>query len=262
MAWFDRHAGDDPASFAADLDQQVASAGVLQAITACAGPIGLRRFVVRAEAKLGRVKVVDLDAPRLSKGGGPPATAAFDGGLGMLQSALGNLWQRLPERARFTDVAVGFVRSTQEPPSISFRFDEDAIGFTATKLPEPTGACAPLEDPTYLKALATWSARVDEVRGYWRVARGPWMFEAGRVDDGERMMVATALGTWHEGQQRFSWLLETPAGEEGPFVEPEVLTDLGGATELAAFAAARIGCVGIFSGSLETGQQFFAGIRP
>lgn len=261
MAWFDRHAGGDIATFAEVLDTCVAESGVVGAISACAGAVGLRRFVVRVEVVAGRVKLVDLDAPRLTRGGGPPPSGMFDAGLGELQLALGRLWKSLPETARFSSAAVGFVRSAGEEPVISFRFDEDVVGFTASKLPEPKGACAPLEDPAYVKALASWTTRVDEVRGYWRVARGPWMFESSRIDDGERMMHATALGTWHTAQQRFTWLLETPAGEETPFVEPDVATDLGGAMELAAFAAARIGCIGVFSGSLENGQQFFAGIR-
>jgi hypothetical protein len=70
-----------------------------------------------------------------------------------------------------------------------------------------------------------------------------------------------ALGTWHAGQARFSWLLTDPAGEEAPFVEPDVWVDLSGATELACFAACRLGCTGVFQGELETGQQFFAGLR-
>lgn len=261
MAWFDRHAGGEIATFAEELDSCVAESGVVEAISACAGPVGLRRFVVRFEVKEGRAKLVDLDAPRLPRGGGPPPAAMFDGGLGALQLSVGRIWKNLREAARFSNVAIGFVRSTGEEPVISFRFEEDGAGFTAAKLPEPKGACAPLEDPAYVKALAAWTTRVDEVRGYWRVARGPWMFESSRIDDGERMMHATALGTWHTAQQRFTWLLETPAGEETPFVEPDVATDLGGAMELAAFAAARIGCIGVFSGGLENGQQFFAGIR-
>ena len=262
MAWFDRHAGEDPTGFAAELDECVAASGVVAALSACAGLVGLRRFVVRFDVREGRAKVVDLDAPRLPRGGGPPPSATFDAGISELQASMGRLWKRLPARARFTEVAAGFVRSAGEEPVVSFRFDEDAKGFVASGLAEPKGACALLEEPAYLAALASWTARIDEVRGYWRVARGDWMFESGRLDDGERMTVAIAIGTWHESQQRFSWFLATPAGEEGPFVEPDVPTDLGGAMELAAFAAARLGCIGVFSGSLDNGQQFFAGIKP
>ncbi|MBM4393630.1 MAG: hypothetical protein FJ090_21095, partial [Deltaproteobacteria bacterium] len=65
MAWFDQHAGDDPRAFLQHLDELIAEAGVLDALALCAGPVGLRRFVVRAELREGRVRVVGLDAPCL-----------------------------------------------------------------------------------------------------------------------------------------------------------------------------------------------------
>lgn len=261
MAWFDQHAGDDPRAFLQHLDELIAEAGVLDALALCAGPVGLRRFVVRAELREGRVRVVGLDAPCLARGGGPPS--AFEAGASRLETALTELRRRLPRHQAFGRVAVGFVRDTGEgsQPELFFRFDDDGVGFGVHRLREPAGDCAPLEDPAYLRALADWASRLEEVRGNWQIARGDWMFESGRLDDGERAAAATAIGTWHPTQGRFSWLLVTPAGEEGPFVEPDVFVDLAGATELACFAAARLGAAGVFQGTSEQGQQFFAALR-
>ncbi|MBM4393431.1 MAG: hypothetical protein FJ090_20095, partial [Deltaproteobacteria bacterium] len=243
------------------LDELIAEAGVLDALALCAGPVGLRRFVVRAELREGRVRVVGLDAPCLARGGGPPS--AFEAGASRLETALTELRRRLPRHQAFGRVAVGFVRDTGEgsQPELFFRFDDDGVGFGVHRLREPAGDCAPLEDPAYLRALADWASRLEEVRGNWQIARGDWMFESGRLDDGERAAAATAIGTWHPTQGRFSWLLVTPAGEEGPFVEPDVFVDLAGATELACFAAARLGAAGVFQGTSEQGQQFFAALR-
>ncbi len=261
MPWFDQHAGDDPRAFLQRLDELIAEAGVLDALALCAGPAGLRRFVVRAELREGRVRVVGLDAPRLARGGGPPS--AFEAGASRLEAALTELRRRLPRHQAFSQVTVGFVRDSGDgaQPEVSFRFDDDGLGFGVEQLRQPVGECAPMEDPAYVRALADWASRIDEVRGNWQIARGDWMFEAGRLDDGERASIATALGTWHPTQRRFSWLLATPAGEEGPFVEPDVFVDLAGATELACFAAARLGAAGVFQGTSEQGQQFFAALR-
>ncbi len=259
MAWFDTHAGSDPHGFLASLDASVEASGLRDALTACAGPVGLRRFVVRAEQRDGRVRVVGIDAPRLPQGGGPPSH--LDQHATALEAALSRLRHALPAPATFQRVAIGLVRDAEGEPEVSLRFDQDGDGFGVSGLRLPSGPCAPMEDPAYLKSLASWTARVDEVRRAWRVARGDWAFENGQLDDGERHVSAVAIGTWHAGQARFSWMLAEPAGEEGPFVEPDVFVDLAGATELACFAAARLGLVGVFQGMSEQGQQFFAGVR-
>lgn len=259
MAWFDTHAGTDPRAFVEALDAAVGEAGLVDALAACAGPVGLRRFVVRAELREGRVRVVGIDAPRLPRGGGPPSQ--LDANVGALEAALTRLRAGLPGGANFDRVAIGLVRDADGPPEVSLRFDADGDGFGVSRLRQPVGPCAPMEDPDYLRALASWTARVDEVRRGWRVARGDWALDAGQLDDGERRVPAVALGTWHPGQRRFSWMLAEPAGEEAPFVEPDLAVDLAGATELACFAAARLGAVGVFQGLTEQGQQFFAAVR-
>jgi predicted nicotinamide N-methyase len=70
-----------------------------------------------------------------------------------------------------------------------------------------------------------------------------------------------AMASWHAGQRRFEWLLDSPAGEEAPFVEPSFFLDLASAIELVCFAAVRIGAAGVVQGTLETGVTVFLATR-
>lgn len=261
MSWFDRHAGEDARAFYDRLAQAVEASGLPAAISAASGTIGLRRYVVRAEVREGRVRVLAIDGPILPKGGGPPSATAWATNVGLVEAALARLRRLLPRGVEFGELALGVLRSTEGPPELSFRFDEDAPGLRAADLPFPTGPAAPVEDPAYLRALAAWSSRIDEVRSRFAVARGRWSLSEGRLDEGERRVPAFALASWHAGQRRLSWLLPEPAGEEAPLVEPELTVDLAGAIEVVCFAAARLGADQIFQGTLENGTTVFIGLR-
>ncbi len=261
MSWFDRHVGDDPEAFVERLNAVAEAAGVEAAFVAAAGPIGLRRFVVRGEVREGRVRVVGVEGPHLPKGGGPPNPSAWAAGVGVVESALTRFRRGLPPGAAFSQVAVGFLRHADDRVTVGFRFDDEAPELRASDIHVPEGDSSPSEDPTYLRALGAWSVRVDEVRGRYGVARGDWTLSAGILDDGTRRTAATALATWHAGQRRFSWSLEDPVGEEAPFVEPEFVVDLAGAVEIVCFATARIGGVGVFQGTLPTGVTVFVALR-
>lgn len=261
MTWFDRHAGEDARAFFGRLAAVVDESGLEAAINAASGPIGLRRFVVRGEVREGRVRVSAMEGPQLPKGGGPPAPAAWATGVGGVETALTKLRRSLPRGVEFSEFALGVVRHEEGRPELNVRFDEDVKSLKVGELPAPTGTPAPTEDPAYLRALAAWSSRVDEVRGRFTIARGDWSLNSGRLDDGERRLQATALASWHPAQRRFEWWLDRPAGEEAPFVEPDLVVDLAGAIELACFAAARIDGTGVFQGTLETGVLLFVGLR-
>ena len=218
MSWFDRHAGEEAEALFARLGAAVAESGLVPALTAASGPTGLRRYVVRAEAREGRIRVVAVEGPTLPRGGGPPAPNAWATNAGVVEAALARLRRMLPRGVDFTELALGVVRGADGEPDLSFRFDEDAAALRPADLPMPTGEPAPTEDPAWLRSLAAWSPRMDEVRSRFTVARGDWSLSEGRLDDGERRVQATPLGTWHAGQRRFAWLVEEPVGEEAPLV--------------------------------------------
>lgn len=261
MSWFDRHAGEDPAAFFRRLGTALESAGVSAAVEAACGPFGLRRFVARAEVREGRVKLGAVDSVPLPKGGGPPSGAAWIAGVPALESSLTRFRRALPPAAQFTEVAIGVVRHEEGPLDLSLRMEEDAAALRPTDLPLPTGAAHPCEDPAYLRALAGWAPRLDAMRANFSVARSEWSLVDGRLDDGGRRVPAMALATWHPGQRRFEWLLDRPAAEEAPFVEPSFSLDQSGAMELVCFAALRLGAASVVQGTLETGVLVYLATR-
>ena len=261
MNWFDRHAGEDAGAFYERLSAAVANSGLQEALASAVGPVGLRRFVVRAEVRGSSPRIVAVDGPVLPRGGGPPSPAAWVAGSPAVEAALLRLRSAFGPAAPFAEVAIGYVRHGNGESDLSLRFDEDVAGFRASTLETPTGQPAVTEDPAYVRAAAQWAARIDEMRGRFTLARGAWTLAEGRLDDGERRVTATAIATWHPMQRRFDWLLTEPAGEEAPFVEPEFTVDLAGAMELVCFAALRVGATGVFQGSLPTGMLAFIGVR-
>jgi hypothetical protein len=261
MSWFDRLAGDDAAAFFRRLTTALDVAGVPVAVEAACGPFGLRRFVVRADVREGRVRLGPVESLPLPKGGGPPSANAWAAGVPALEAALTKFRRSLPPSAAFTEVALGVVRGADTPLDLSFRFDEDATGLRPTELPVPAGDGHPTDDPAYLRALAGWAPRIDGMRASFSLTRGEWSLAEGRFSDGERRVPAMAMASWHPGQRRFEWLLDSPAGEEAPFVEPSFFLDLASAIELVCFAAVRIGAAGVVQGTLETGVTVFLATR-
>lgn len=262
MAWFDRCLGNrDAAEWAGRLAHEVERSGLTDALALAAGPVGLRRFVVRFDQKGGRLRVTGLESEQLAGGGGPPASATFDSAASAIESGLSTLRRALPPPFVFGRGAVGVVRDADGEMELIFRFDEDGDSFRLVELPPPEGESTPVEHPDYLRALAAWQGRIAPVRERWVVPRGEWSWSEGWLDLGDQRLRADAIATWHPGQHRFEWMLEKPAGEEPPFVEPELLVELGPAMELAVFAAARLGATGIFQGALESGQTWFGGVR-
>ncbi len=261
MSWFDRHAGEDPAAFFDRLTAALNAAGVPAAVEAGCGPFGLRRFVARAEVREQRVRLGPVDALVLPRGGGPPSATAWAAGSQALEAALTKFRRSLPPAAQFSELALGVVRGGEVPLDLSLRLDEDAAGLRPIDLPMPAGQPHPAEDPAYLRALAGWAPRIDGMRANFSVARTEWTLTDGRFDDGQRRAPAVAMATWHPTQRQFEWLLETPAGEEAPFVEPSFLLDLSGTMELVCFAALRLGAAGVVQGTLGTGVTVFLATR-
>ncbi|MSQ02779.1 MAG: hypothetical protein EXR71_12960 [Myxococcales bacterium] len=261
MSWFDRHAGDDPETLYERLRDAVGASGLEDALTAASGLTGHRRYVLRAEVRDGRMRVVSMEGTTLPRGGGPPAATAWAANSTVVDAALNRLRRLLPRGLDVGSMALGVVRHAEGPLELSLRFDEDAPGLSVGQLTTPTGEPSPTEDPAWLRVLAAWSTRIDEMRSRFVVARGEWSLSAGRLDDGERRVAATALGSWHAGQRRFEWLLASPAGDEAPLVEPALTVDLAGAIELVCFAAAKLGATGVVQGTLPTGELVFVAVR-
>lgn len=269
MAWFDRLRGEmDVEAARARLDQAVDAAGLPAVLAAASGRVGLRRYLVHFEERGGRLRIVGMDAPQLPRGGGPPDASAFDASAGAIERALATLRAKMPRPFVFTRGAVGVVRDGKGELSLHFRFDEDADEASLEDLPTPTGGAVPIEDPAYLRALAAWDGRLAPVRARWLAARPDedWTLEGGRLrlpDRGGEVHRAEPIATFRPRTGNFAWLVAKPAGEEAPFVEPELEAELGSASTLAVFAAARLGHVGVFQGQVDGDPPtvLFAGLK-
>lgn len=270
MSWFDRNRGELPPEEAwRRLGEVVEQAKVAPALHVAAGVHGLRRFLVRFEVRGGRARVTGLDAEPLPKGGGPPNPAAFAANVGAVEAALSQLFRRFPKPFLFERGVVGVLRGGDGEIGLSFRFDEDADGYTLAELPIPTGEGNPVEDPRYVKALSAWEGRIAPVRARWLVPgrEDTWSYDAGRLTisgpAGNRVLGADPIAMYWPRGNRFEWLVEAPVGEEAPFVEPVLNVETSAAMELAVFAAARLKRVGVFQAEIEgeRGEILFAALR-
>lgn len=256
MAWFDRHRGARGVEEAREeLDRALAGSGLLVVVDAASGPTGLRRYLVRFEDRAGRLRVTGLDAVQLPEGGGPPSAPAFDANAAALERALESFRRALPPPFSFGRGALAVVRDDRGL-ELDLHFDEDADALTLGSLRKLKGRSTPVEDPGYLKALAAWESRIAPVRDRWILPRPgeTWTLENGVLHiegpAGPRSLPAEPLARYTPKSGAFEWLLDAPAGEEAPFVEPELIVEPGQAMELAMFAAARLGRVGVFQGDL------------
>lgn len=270
MSWFDRNRGEEPTADAwARLGAVVDQAKVADAVHLASGLSGLRRYILRFELRGGRVRVSGIVAEPLPEGGGPPEPAAFAAHVGAVESALNVLHRRFPRPFVFERGAVGVVRGGDTEIGLSFRFDEDADGFSLTELPLPTGAPNPVEHPAYLKALAAWDSRIQPVRARWLVPsrEDAWTLDGPRLTltgpAGTRVLGADPIARYWPRGTRFEWLVPNPVGEEPPFVEPILTVGLGSAMELAVFAAVRMKRAGVFQGETndDKGEILFAALR-
>jgi hypothetical protein len=260
MPWFDRHLHEDDLDDALRmLDRAVARARLAEALDAASGPYGLRRYGVRFELRNGKARVIGLDTAPLPRGGGPPAPDAFDRGARAVEGAIDALRKALPAPWSFERGVVAYLRNADGTRALALRFDEDADAFRLDELRQPRGEPHPLEDPAYARALAAWDARIAPLRARWTVASGEWSLNGGHLALEGRKVRAVPLATHTDG--RFAWLVDQPVAEEAPFVEPEVVAPFSDAAALALFAAARLGCVGVFQGALEGGGVLFVGLR-
>ncbi|MDP2315594.1 MAG: hypothetical protein Q8P41_22030 [Pseudomonadota bacterium] len=270
MSWFDRNRGDEPADEAwARLGSVVEQAHIAPAIHAASGLSGLRRYVLRFQLRGVRVRVTGVESEPLPKGGGPPEPGAFAANVGAVEAALGVLARRFPRPFTFERGAIGVVRGGDPEIGLSFRFDEDADAFTLAELDHPAGEPNPTEDPRYAKALSAWESRIAPVRARWLVPgrEDTWTLDGVRLTitgpAGNRVLGADPIARFWPKGNRFEWLVETPVGEEPPFVEPILTVTMGGAMELAVFAAVRMKRVGVFQAEMadERGEILFAALR-
>jgi hypothetical protein len=71
-----------------------------------------------------------------------------------------------------------------------------------------------------------------------------WEIAAGRlrlIGALERSLRAEPLATWAPHTGDFAWLTPRPVADEGPFLRPELVLEMGPALELVSFAATRAG---------------------
>lgn len=264
MSWFDRlRAGADPEATWRRLQGLVQAAGLPHAIQAASGKRGLRRYVLRFDARDRRVRLTGVDAEPLLAGGGPPPPARLVAATGDLERALGAFRASLPAGWGFTRGCAGVLRNGKGRGDLALRFDEDADAFRLADLEVPEGPGHPLEDPAWQRVVAAWEPRLAGVRAAWRTpAAEPWRLADGRLHLGPvQGLAARPLATWQRGPERFEWLLDEPAGEEAPLVEAVLQCDLAEAMELAAYAALRRGASGVFQGRLADGRELFAELR-
>ncbi len=276
MLWFDKQRGDLPARAAYEaLSAAWEKSGLPEAIARVCGPPGLRRFVLRFEETPRGFRVTGVQSEAVKGGGGPPPPQASSAALPDVERAIAALRKGLPSPFRFDRGAIGVIRDSEGPLDITLRLDEDGDRFRLGELRAPRGAGVPVDDPGYLKSLATWSEQANRVRGGWKMCRGGQSFAL----DGHRLtittegrspeepptsesMVVTVLGTWDGRHDRYTWLTDKPVAPEAPFVEPELTLTLGQVTELVAFAAARLGALGVFQGDTDdAGITVFAAVR-
>ncbi|MDP2306019.1 MAG: hypothetical protein Q8P18_08325 [Pseudomonadota bacterium] len=270
MSWFDRNRGDEPAEEAwARLGAVVDQSQVAAAMHTASGLAGLRRYVLRFEARGARVRVTGLESEALPRGGGPPDPSAFAAKVGAVESSLATLLKRFPRPFTFERGAIGVLRGGDAEIGLAFRFDEDADAYTLAELPIPTGEPNPIEDPRYVKALLAWEGRIAPVRARWLLAgrEDAWTLNGARLTitgpAGNRVLGADPIALYWPQGNRFEWLVETPVGEEPPFVEPVLTTAMSGAMELAVFAAVRMKRVGVFQAEIgsEKGEILFVALR-
>ncbi|MES2642802.1 MAG: hypothetical protein V4850_25185 [Myxococcota bacterium] len=270
MSWFDRNRGEEPPEEAwARLGAVVDQSNVAAAVHTASGLAGLRRYVLRFEARGTRVRVTGLESEALPRGGGPPDPSAFAAHVGAVEAALALLLKRFPRPFTFERGAIGVSRGGDAEIGLSFRFDEDADTYTLAELPIPTGEPNPIEDPRYVKALAAWEGRIAPVRARWLVPgrEDAWTLDGARLTitgpAGNRVLGADPIALYWPQGNRFEWLVETPVGDEPPFVEPVLTTAMSGAMELAVFAAVRMKRVGVFQGGIgsEKGEVLFVALR-
>lgn len=264
MSWFDRHRGDaDPEATARRLRAATQAAGLGAAVQAACGRRGLRRFVLRFEARERRVRLTGTEAEPLALGGGPPPADRLAAATGELERALAAFRAGLPPGWTFNRGALGVTRDGRGRTELALRLDEDADTFGLDALEVPEGPGHPLEDPAWLRVLSTWEGRVAAVRARWRTPGGlDWRLAEGRLRIGSAESVSAGpLALWQPGAERFEWLLDAPVGDEAPLVEPVVQCDLAEAMELCAYATARRGGTGVFQGELPDGRALFAELR-
>lgn len=268
MGWFDRSRGNQDAAQAfALLANVVREVRAVEIIGRSCGRYGLRRFLLRFELKSGRMRITGLETERL-RNGGPPDPVAFDAAATSIERMLGDLRQRLPANFQFQRGALGVLRDESGPVSLFFRFNEDADSYGLLELRLPKGTGSPVEDVAYLNVLERWAARINPVRARWLgcAAHERWAMEQGRLKLGahlERTFPAEPVATWVPHTGDFSWMVANPVGDEPPFVQAEMILEMGAALELVAFAAARMGGTGVFQGTLEkpAGMQIFIALK-
>lgn len=275
--WMARQ-GAPPAELTALLTGIVTSLRIHAAFDAACGRQGLRRFLVRLERQGSRFRLRAIDSERLPSGG-PPDPRAMEQARPRLEQLIGQLAERLTgqpaERpagqpaasGSFDRVAIGVVRDAGEWPHLSFRFDEDGDRYRLPDVRAPKGEGLAVEDADYLKALDGWTPRIHAVRARWisPSVDERWEIAAGRlrlIGALERSLRAEPLATWAPHTGDFVWLTPRPVGDEGPFLRPELVLEMGPALELVSFAATRAGATGVFQGGLAQppGVQVFAAV--
>jgi hypothetical protein len=262
MGWFDRQlAGRDPQALYTELAALTRRLRATEVIGKASGRFGLRRYIIRFERKLLRIRIVGVETEQL-RNGGPPDSASFDASATVIERMLEDFAAGLPAGYRLERGALGVLRDETGPVQVSWRLDEDADNFGLFELRNPKGQGSPVEDQGYLRALELWAGKVAAVRSTWVTGQESWSFENGRLKLGtDRVWRAEALATWVPHTGDYSWLVAAPVGDEAPFLHPTLVLEMRPALDLVAFAATRRGATGIFQGSLTQPagvQAFFA----
>ncbi|HNC94810.1 MAG TPA: hypothetical protein PKY30_06485 [Myxococcota bacterium] len=262
MGWFDRQlAGRDPQALFTELAQLTRRLRATELIGKASGRFGLRRYIIRFERKLLRIRIVGVETEQL-RNGGPPDPASFDAHAARIEKMLEDFAAGLPSGYRLERGALGVLRDEGGPVLVSWRMDEDADNYGLFELRNPKGQGSPVEDQGYLRALELWAGKVAPVRSNWVSSQESWTFEGGRLKVGtDRVWRAEPLATWVPHTGDYTWLVPEPVGDEAPFLHPTLVLEMRPALDLVAFAATRRGATGVFQGTLTQPagvQAFFA----
>jgi hypothetical protein len=278
MGWFERQLrGRDPAEVTEEHQATVEASGLGAALSALAGPFGVRRFVVRFTARGQGLRISGLDAEQLRWGGGPPPPDETGQHMAGVEAAL----RKLKEGLRFRAGAVGFVRDARGHASVIPRFDEDAEGDVLGSLPVPAPPGHPLEHPSTAQLLAGYRPRMEALQRRTQAVVPDWeeweimanremslTFGAATTADGQvthksvRRHRCQVLGTWEPGELMWQWEVESPLFSESVFDLGAFACGLNSAVELALMCAARLEADWLFMEELEPGgTRLFAAVN-
>jgi hypothetical protein len=276
VGWFTRQLqGRSAREVEEDHARYVRASGLDRALTALAGPYGLRRFVLYFELRGSKVHLGEVATTRLQWGGGPPRPDLGGRAQAQVERCLTQLQRNMSAGPRWERGAVGFVRELDARPKLLTWFDDDVDGRLLERLPVPGPPGHPLESPAWERQRGRFEAQVQAVAARsrragavdrWEVERSGRMWvesgQPGQPGFDRRSLRCAVLARFEPRAQRFFWEVEEPLFDEEPFTWPEFSCDLDAALEVGMVATARLGADRLFAPIYgAAGEQLLVAVR-